>query len=211
MGTWKRRPQLPEHRLLNLFGGVVWRPQANVWWSEKEQRIEIISEETHQAPWPCVAKLSILKHMIWGVLPCDIWTALRVHSLGKSDNSWKTTPLPSTLQLCRRGMTLLETLHHACLEKFSVLLSPSCGWAYAGKEKDFLRASNWVSESQDSIVSRGVATCAGMTAHTVILAQTRVGFLTGGRGKKSFLALPEEEQMVQLEQAYARATVAIHT
>ena len=50
-----------------------------------------------------------------------------------------------------------------------------------------------------------------MTAHTVILAQTRVGFLTGGRGKKSFLALPEEEQMVQLEQAYARATVAIHT
>ena len=27
MGTWKRRPQLPEHRL--LVGGVVWRPQAN--------------------------------------------------------------------------------------------------------------------------------------------------------------------------------------
>ena len=47
-----------------------------------------------------------------------------------------------------------------------------------------------------------------MTAHTVILAQTRVGFLTGGR-KKYFLALPEEEQMVQLEEAYARATVAI--
>ena len=47
-----------------------------------------------------------------------------------------------------------------------------------------------------------------MTAHTVILAQTRVGFLTGVR-KKSFLALPEEEQMVQLEEAYARATVAI--
>ena len=47
-----------------------------------------------------------------------------------------------------------------------------------------------------------------MTAHTVILAQTRVGFLTGGR-KKYFPALPEEEQMVQLEEAYARATVAI--
>ena len=115
----------------------------------------------------------------WGVLPCDIWTALSVHSLGKSDNSWKTTPLPSTLQLCRLGMTLLETLHHSCLEKSIVLLSPSCGWACA---------SNWVSASQDSIVSRGVTTCAGMTAHTVILAQTRVGFLTGGR-KKSFLAL----------------------
>ena len=73
---------------------------------------------------------------------------------------------------------------------------------------NLFRASNWVSESKDSIVSRGVTTCAGMTAHTVILAQTRVGFLTGGR-KKSFLALPEDEQMVQLEEAYARATVAI--
>ena len=33
-----------------MFGGVVWRPQANARWTEKEQRIEIISEETHQAP-----------------------------------------------------------------------------------------------------------------------------------------------------------------
>ena len=49
---------------------------------------------------------------------------------------------------------------------------------------NLFRASNWVS------------------------AQTRVGFLTGGR-KKYFLAIPEEEQMVQLEEAYARATVAI--
>ena len=73
---------------------------------------------------------------------------------------------------------------------------------------NLFRASNWVSSSHDSIVSRGVTTCAGMTAHTVLLAQTNVGFLTGGR-KKSFLALPEDEQMVQLEEAYARATVAI--
>ena len=73
---------------------------------------------------------------------------------------------------------------------------------------NLFRASNWVSSSHDSIVSRGVTTCAGMTAHTVLLAQTKVGFLTGGR-KKSFLMLPEDEQMVQLEEAYARATVAI--
>ena len=73
---------------------------------------------------------------------------------------------------------------------------------------NLFRASNWVSSSHDSIVSRGVTTCAGMTAHTVLLAQTKVGFLTGGR-KKYFLALPEDEQMVQLEEAYARATVAI--
>ena len=44
--------------------------------------------------------------------------------------------------------------------------------------------------------------------HTVLLAQTKVGFLTGGR-KKSFRLLSEDEQMVQLEEAYARATVAI--
>ena len=73
---------------------------------------------------------------------------------------------------------------------------------------NLFRASNWVSGSHDTIVSRGVTTCAGMTAHTVILAQTRVSFLTGGR-KKAFLALPEDEQMVQLEEAYARATVAV--
>ena len=73
---------------------------------------------------------------------------------------------------------------------------------------NLFRASNWVSSSHDSIVSRGVTTCAGMTAHTVLLAQTKVGFLTGGR-KKFLLALPEDEQMVQLEEAYARATVAI--
>ena len=47
-----------------------------------------------------------------------------------------------------------------------------------------------------------------MTAHTVILAQTRVGFLTGGR-KESFRALPQEGQLIQLEEAYGRATVAL--
>ena len=73
---------------------------------------------------------------------------------------------------------------------------------------NLFRASNWVSSSNDSIVSRGVTTCAGMTAHTVLLAQTKVGFRTGGR-KKSFRLLSEDEQMVQLEEAYARATVAI--
>ena len=35
---------------------------------------------------------------------------------------------------------------------------------------NLFRASNWVSSSNDSIVSRE---CAGMTAHTVLLAQTK--------------------------------------
>ena len=42
----------------------------------------------------------------------------------------------------------------------------------------------------------------------MIVAQTRVGFLTGGR-KQSFRDLPQEEHSVQLEEAFARATVAI--
>ena len=67
---------------------------------------------------------------------------------------------------------------------------------------NLFQASNWVSSSNDSIVSREVTTCAGMTAHTVLLAQTKVGFLTGGR-KKSFRLLSEDEQMVQLEEVYA--------
>ena len=41
---------------------------------------------------------------------------------------------------------------------------------------NLFRASNWVSSSHDSIVSRGVTTCAGMTAHTVLLAQTQEVF-----------------------------------
>ena len=47
-----------------------------------------------------------------------------------------------------------------------------------------------------------------MTAYLVLLAQTRVGFLSGGRGK-SFHQLPPQEQAAQREEAHARATVAL--
>eukprot|EP00434_Breviolum_minutum_P032667 symbB.v1.2.028888.t1/scaffold3106.1/size66573/4 len=47
-----------------------------------------------------------------------------------------------------------------------------------------------------------------MTAFLVLLAQTRVGFLSGGRGK-SFHQLRAQEQASQKEEAYARATVAL--
>ena len=121
MGTWKRRPQLPEHRLLVWRCGLVTTGKRLVVWKRAKSR-KHFGRNSPSAPLLWDAKLSILKLMIWGVLPCDIWTALRVHSLGKYDNSWKTTPLPSTLQLCRFGMT-------PCLEKSIVPLSPSCGWA----------------------------------------------------------------------------------
>ena len=53
--------------------------------------------------------------------------------------------------------------------------------------------TEWVSGSGGAIISRSVTSCAGMTAYLVLLAQTRVGFLSGGRGK-SFHQLPPQEQ-----------------
>ena len=68
--------------------------------------------------------------------------------------------------------------------------------------------THFKAKAQGAVVSRGVTTCAGMTAHTVIVAQTKVGFLTGGR-RASFHDLPQDEQDIQREEAYGRATVAL--
>ena len=68
--------------------------------------------------------------------------------------------------------------------------------------------SAWVTQSARQVISRSVTSCAGMTAYMVVVAQTKVGFLTGGRGEK-FRSLPEEERRTQEEEAYARATVAL--
>ena len=68
--------------------------------------------------------------------------------------------------------------------------------------------SAWVAHSKKQVISRSVTSCAGVTAYMVIVAQTRVGFLTGGRGQK-FRNLPEDERRTQEEEAYARATVAL--
>ena len=68
--------------------------------------------------------------------------------------------------------------------------------------------SAWVTQSKRQVISCSVTSCAGMTAYMVVVAQTKVGFLTGGRGEK-FRKLPEEERRTQEEEAYARATVAL--
>ena len=69
--------------------------------------------------------------------------------------------------------------------------------------------SAWVTQSKRQVISRSVtSSCAGMTAYMLVVAQTQVGFLTGGRGEK-FRSLPEEERRTQEEEAYARATVAL--
>ena len=68
--------------------------------------------------------------------------------------------------------------------------------------------SAWVTQSNRQVISRSVTSCAGMTAFMVVVAQTKIGFLTGGRGQK-FRDLLEEERHTQEEEAYARATVAL--
>ena len=68
--------------------------------------------------------------------------------------------------------------------------------------------TEWVAGSGGAVISRSVTSCAGMTAYLVLLAQARVGFLSGGRGK-SFHQLTPQEQAVQKEEAFARATVAL--
>ena len=47
-----------------------------------------------------------------------------------------------------------------------------------------------------------------MTTQHVLLAQTKIGFLTGGRGNK-FQELGDIEKQSQREEAFARATVAL--
>ena len=69
-------------------------------------------------------------------------------------------------------------------------------------------ATQWVASSKGAVLSRSVTSCAGMTAYLVLMAQTKVGFLSGGRGKE-FRKLPLLEQELQREEAYARATVAL--
>ena len=73
-----------------------------------------------------------------------------------------------------------------------------------------LNSSVWVANSEGRVISRGVTSCAGMTAQHVLLAQTKIGFLTGGRGY-SFQELSPEDKQSQREEAFARATTVALT
>ena len=68
-------------------------------------------------------------------------------------------------------------------------------------------STEWVAGSHGAVLSRSVTSCAGMTAYLVLLAQTRVGLLSGGRGK-SFHQLTQQEQDAQKEEAFARVGAA---
>ena len=72
----------------------------------------------------------------------------------------------------------------------------------------FLGNSEWVTQSEGAVQFKSVTSCAGMTTHFVLLAQTKVGFLSGGWSRR-MKELPEKEVLAQLEKSYARATVAL--
>ena len=57
-----------------------------------------------------------------------------------------------------------------------------------------LNSSDWVVNSKGKVMSRGVTSCAGMTAQHVLLAETKIGFLTGGRGYNFQELSPDEKQ-----------------
>ena len=56
--------------------------------------------------------------------------------------------------------------------------------------------------------TRCVTSCAGSTAFLSAVAQTRRGFLSGGSARQ-IANLNKTERVIQLEEAYARATVAL--
>ena len=53
--------------------------------------------------------------------------------------------------------------------------------------------TEWVAGSGGAVLSRSVISCAGMTAYLVLLAQTEVGFLSGGRGRSFHQLTPQEQ------------------
>ena len=62
--------------------------------------------------------------------------------------------------------------------------------------------TEWVAGSKGAVISRSVTSCAGMTAYLVLLAQTRVGFLSGDEEKASVNShrknrQPKEKRLLQ--------------
>ena len=68
--------------------------------------------------------------------------------------------------------------------------------------------SGWILDTEGEVLSRSVTSCAGMTAKVTIIAQTRIGFLSGLRRFPGGEGA-EDAYEVQMEEAAARATVAL--
>ena len=98
---------------------------------------------------------------------------------------------------------ILEHWLNGCKQTLNLVMTQPIIWPYST-----IRIAWLMILAKRQAISRSVTSCAGMTAFMVVVAQTKVGFLTGGRGQK-FRSLPEEERHTQEEEIYARATVAL--
>ena len=65
-----------------------------------------------------------------------------------------------------------------------------------------------VKNSEGETRTRCVTSCAGSTSYLSVVAQTRRGFLSGGSASQT-KNMTDQEKEIQLEEAYARATVAL--
>ena len=65
-----------------------------------------------------------------------------------------------------------------------------------------------VKNSEGETRARCVTSCAGSTSYLSVVAQTRRGFLSGGSTSQT-KNMTDQEKEIQLEEAYARATVAL--
>ena len=156
-GTWKRRPQLLELRLLVWRCGLATTGKRQV--TEKEQRNHF-GRNSPNARWPCVAKLSILKHIDLGVLPCDILTALslRVHSLPLENPTTPGTRLdPAVAQTSHDLIGESSPCFSREIQRaaFAIL------WmGFVGKEKDSLACLPPLSlKRQESLVAKSGVLC----------------------------------------------------
>ena len=137
--------------------------------------------------------------MTWSALATTCWASKP--QVGDSFRSFGMLPQPTDIGTAvdwlQRQVTLSSD-ENGCL---AVLHNRNKMVAIFGN-------SEWVTQSEGAVQSKSVTSCAGMTAHFVLLAQTKVGFLSGGRSRR-MKELPEKEVLAQLEEAYARATVAL--
>ena len=117
----------------------------------------------------------------------------------------------SSIQACSMLGLAVEWIQEQFQEHFQFKADENSCLAVLHNRNDMVSSfhrSEWVSGSKGGVVSRGITSCAGMTARMVLLSQTKIGFLTGGRSKL-YRSLSVETQETQKEEAYARATVAL--
>ena len=113
----------------------------------------------------------------WGYLPI-FWDAPYSYIHASTDIGEVVDWIKGKFSVTKEGNKYLAVLHNS------------------NKMVNTFASTEWVAGSEGAVLSRSVTSCAGMTAYLVLLAQTRVGFLSGGRGKLS-ISSPNRSRMLR--------------